>query len=369
MQFTVSSGALTSRLQTLQRVISNKNTISILECFLFEVADGMLTITASDSENVMQMTVELDECSGDGRFAIPNLKVLNAVKELAEQPLHFSIDESAYTVEIDYQNGTFNLTAVSAEDYPMIVESGKEMAELQIPSQLFAEDLSRSLFAVASDDLHPVMNGVYFDYNADNLTIVATDGRKLVRNRVLTLSADTPSSFILPQKPAALLKQVLAKTDDNTVISYCDNSAEVEFPGGKLYCRLIEGRYPNYNSVIPTVNTDRKSLLGAIKRVLPFASESSSLVRFHVEEGSLLVSAEDVDFATSAKETLTCEYTGVKMDIGFNGSTIYDMLNNLISDEVIIKLADPSRAGILEPAVQPEGQDILMLIMPMLLND
>ena len=179
MQFTVSSGALTSRLQTLQRVISNKNTISILECFLFEVADGMLTITASDSENVMQMTVELDECSGDGRFAIPNLKVLNAVKELAEQPLRFSIDESAYTVEIDYQNGTFNLTAVSAEDYPMIVESGKEMAELQIPSQLFAEDLSRSLFAVASDDLHPVMNGVYFDYNADNLTIVATEGRKL----------------------------------------------------------------------------------------------------------------------------------------------------------------------------------------------
>ena len=374
MQFTVSSGALTSRLQTLQRVISNKNTISILECFLFEVADGMLTITASDSENVMQMTVELDECSGDGRFAIPNLKVLNAVKELAEQPLRFSIDESAYTVEIDYQNGTFNLTAVSAEDYPMIVESGKEMAELQIPSQLFAEDLSRSLFAVASDDLHPVMNGVYFDFNADNLTIVATDGRKLVRNRVLTLNADTPSSFILPQKPAALLKQVLAKTDDDTVISYCDNSAEVEFPGGKLYCRLIEGRYPNYNSVIPTVNTncatiDRKSLLGAIKRVLPFASESSSLVRFHVEEGSLLVSAEDVDFATSAKETLTCEYTGVKMDIGFNGSTIYDMLNNLISDEVIIKLADPSRAGILEPAVQPEGQDILMLIMPMLLNE
>ena len=356
MQFTVSSGALTSRLQTLQRVISNKNTISILECFLFEVADGMLTITASDSENVMQMTVELDECSGDGRFAIPNLKVLNAVKELAEQPLRFSIDESAYTVEIDYQNGTFNLTAVSAEDYPMIVESGKEMAELQIPSQLFAEDLSRSLFAVASDDLHPVMNGVYFDYNADNLTIVATDGRKLVRNRVLTLSADTPSSFILPQKPATLLKQVLAKTDDDTVISYCDNSAEVEFPGGKLYCRLIEGRYPNYNSVIPTVNTN-------------CATIDSSLVRFHVEEGSLLVSAEDVDFATSAKETLTCEYTGVKMDIGFNGSTIYDMLNNLISDEVIIKLADPSRAGILEPAVQPEGQDILMLIMPMLLND
>lgn len=374
MQFTVSSGALTSRLQTLQRVISNKNTISILECFLFEVADGMLTITASDSENVMQMTVELDECSGDGRFAIPNLKVLNAVKELAEQPLRFSIDESAYTVEIDYQNGTFNLTAVSAEDYPMIVESGKEMAELQIPSQLFAEDLSRSLFAVASDDLHPVMNGVYFDYNADNLTIVATDGRKLVRNRVLTLSADTPSSFILPQKPATLLKQVLAKTDDDTVISYCDNSAEVEFPGGKLYCRLIEGRYPNYNSVIPTVNTncatiDRKSLLGAIKRVLPFASESSQLVRFHLTAGNLEVSSEDIDFATSAKESIACDYNGTTMDIGFKGSTVYEILNNLNSEEVTIQLADPSRAGLIVPTTQPENQDILMLIMPMLLND
>lgn len=375
MQFTVSSGALNARLQTLQRVISTKNTISILDCFLFEVADSMLTITASDSENVMQLTLELEECTGNGRFALPNLKVLNAVKELPEQPLRFDIDEDSYTVEIDYLNGTFNLTAQNADDYPLIQDADGEMSELRINSLLLAEDISRSLFATSQDEIHPVMGGVYFDLTADNLTIVATDGRKLVRNRIMDICAeDEPASFILPQKPAQLLKTVLGKVDDEVVIRFCNKSAEVDYPGGKLYCRLIEGRYPNYNSVIPMANNncitvDRKTLMGALKRVLPFASESTPLVRFHVEGSALRLSAEDIDFATSAKESITCDYNGVKMDIGFNGGAIYEILNNLGSDEVSIKLADPSRAGVIVPAVQPENQDLLMLIMPMLLND
>lgn len=375
MQFTLSSGTLNARLQTLARVINSKNTISILDCFLFEVDNNVLTVTASDNENMMQSTIELDECSGGGRFALSNRTILNAVKELPEQPLCFNVNEDDLSVEIDYLNGSFNFTAQPAEDYPLTPDMQDDLTSITIDSNVLAENISRSLFATAQDEIRPVMGGIYFDLTADNLTIVATDGHKLVRNRVLSISADdTPASFILPQKPAQLLKGVLAKNDGDVVVKFDKRSAEIRYADGMLKCRLIEGRYPNYNSVIPVNNTncltiDRKSLMGALKRVLPFASESSQLVRFHIEKGSLRLTAEDIDFATSAKESIACDYNGATMDIGFKGSAIYEILNSLASDEVTIQLADPSRAGVIVPTEQPEDQDILMLIMPMLLND
>lgn len=374
MQFTLSSGVLNSRLQTLARVINSKNTLSILDCFLFEVANNVLTVTASDSENVMQSTIELSECDGEGKFALSNRTILNAVKELPEQPLSFTVNETDLSVAIEYLNGTFKLSAQSADEFPEMQEIDDDVTTLNIDATLFAETLSRSLFATAQDEIRPVMGGVYFDLTADNLTVVATDGRKLVRNRILTINNEVPASFILPQKPAQLLKGVLAKCDGDVVVRFNGKGAEVRYLDGRLNCRLIEGRYPNYNSVIPTANTnslniDRKSLMGALKRVLPFASESSQLIRFHVEAQRLCLTAEDVDFATSARESIACEYSGAKMDIGFKGSAIYEILNNIASEEVTIKLADPSRAGVVVPTVQPDGQEILMLIMPMLLND
>ena len=374
MQFTLSSGALNSRLQTLARVINSKNTMSILDCFLFEVANNVLTVTASDSENVMQSTIELSECDGDGKFAISNRTILNAVKELPEQPLSFKVNESDLSIAIEYLNGTFKLSAQSADEFPEMQEIDDDVTTLTVDATLFADTLSRSLFATSQDEIRPVMGGVYFDLTADNLTVVATDGHKLVRNRILTISNEEPASFILPQKPAQLLKSVLPKCDGDVVVRFDGKGADVRYTDGHLNCRLIEGRYPNYNSVIPTANTnslniDRKSLMGALKRVLPFASESSQLIRFHVETQRLCLTAEDIDFATSARENIACEYNGAKMDIGFKGSAIYEILNNIASDEVTIQLADPSRAGVVVPTVQPEGQDILMLIMPMLLND
>lgn len=374
MQFTLSSGVLNSRLQTLARVINSKNTLSILDCFLFEVANNVLTVTASDSENVMQSTIELSECDGEGKFALSNRTILNAVKELPEQPLSFNVNENDLSVAIEYLNGTFKLSAQSADEFPEMQEIDDDVTTLTIDATLFAETLSRSLFATAQDEIRPVMGGVYFDLTTDNLTVVATDGRKLVRNRILTINNEVPASFILPQKPAQLLKGVLAKCDGDVVVRFNGKGAEVRYLDGRLNCRLIEGRYPNYNSVIPTANTnslniDRKSLMGALKRVLPFASESSQLIRFHVEAQRLCLTAEDIDFATSARESIACEYSGAKMDIGFKGSAIYEILNNIASEEVTIKLADPSRAGVVVPTVQPDGQDILMLIMPMLLND
>ena len=374
MQFTLSSGTLNARLQTLSRVISGKNAISILDCFLFEVANNILTVTASDNENVMRSTIELDECIGEGRFAIPSHMILNAVKELPEQPLNLNVNDDTMAIEINYLNGSFGLTALSAEDYPMMPSMQDESTTVNVDAALLSEGISRSLFATAQDEIRPVMGGICFDMKSENLTIVATDGHKLVRNRLLTVDSDGESSFILPQKPALLLKGVLTKCEGDVVIKFDKRSAEIRYSGGVLNCRLIEGRYPNYNSVIPTTNTncltvDRKSLMGAIKRVLPFASESSRLVRFHMEKGLLRLQASDIDFATSAKESIACDYSGVTMDIGFKGDSVYEVLNNLNSDEVTLQLADPSRAGVFVPTAQPENQDILMLMMPMLLND
>ncbi|ETD21675.1 MULTISPECIES: DNA polymerase III subunit beta [Prevotellaceae] len=374
MRFTLSSSALNSHLQTLARVINSKNSLPILDCFLFEVAGGKLNITASDSENVMKSSVQLDESDAEGSFAIPNRTILDAVKELPEQPLTFDVDTSNLTIKVLYQNGMYSFTAQHADEYPRTQPMPDGATVVTIDSAVLNDNISRSLFATAQDELRPVMNGIYFDLTADSLAIVASDGHKLVRNKNFTIKSDTPAAFILPKKPATLLKNILSKDGGDVVIKFDERNAEIQYAGGILSCRLIEGRYPNYNSVIPQNNPnlltiDRRTLLGALRRVLPFASESSQLVRFHLEAGKLELTSEDVDFATSAKENITCDYTGQTMSIGFKGSSLSEILTNLDSDEVTIQLADPSRAGIIVPTTQPENEDVLMLIMPMLLND
>ena len=374
MRFTVSSTALSSRLQTLARVINSKNSLPILDSFLFEVNNQQLTITASDSENVMRSTLQLDEVDGEGNFAVPNRTLLDAMKELPEQPLTFEVNTENLTIKIIYQNGLYNFTAQNGDEYPRSQQIPDNATVISIDSAVLNGNLTRSLFATAQDELRPVMNGIYFDLTADGLAVVASDGHKLVRNKNFNIKSETPAAFILPKKPATLLKNVLGKEQEEVVIKFDDRTAEISFAEGVLTCRLIEGRYPNYNSVIPQGNPnqltiDRRSLIGALKRVLPFASESSQLVRFHLDAGRLELSSEDIDFATSAKEVVNCEYAGQTMNIGFKGSSLSEILNNLQGDEVIIELADPSRAGIILPAVQPENEDVLMLIMPMLLND
>ena len=374
MKFTVSSTALSSRLQTLARVINSKNSLPILDSFLFEVNNQQLTITASDSENVMRSTLQLDEVDGEGNFAVPNRTLLDAMKELPEQPLTFEVNTENLTIKIIYQNGLYNFTAQNGDEYPRSQQIPDNATVINIDATVLNDNLTRSLFATAQDELRPVMNGIYFDLTADGLAVVASDGHKLVRNKNFNIKSETPAAFILPKKPATLLKNVLGKEQEEVVIKFDDRTAEISFAEGVLTCRLIEGRYPNYNSVIPQGNPnqltiDRRSLIGALKRVLPFASESSQLVRFHLDAGRLELSSEDIDFATSAKEVVNCEYAGQAMNIGFKGSSLSEILNNLQGDEVIIELADPSRAGIILPAVQPENEDVLMLIMPMLLND
>ena len=375
MRFTVSSSALSSKLNMLAKVIGSKNSLPILDCFLFQVANGEMSITASDSDNVIKSTLALTDHDGEGEFCVPNRVILDALKELPEQPLHFDVDAAgeAIAIKIVYQNGLYNFTGQSAEEYPRTHSMTDACTTVSLPTEMLINNISRSLFATANDELRPVMNGIYFDLTADALAIVASDGHKLVRSKNFTIKSESPSAFNLPKKPASLLKNILSKDGDDAIIKFDDRSAEIKFTDGVMRCRLIDGRYPNYNSVIPNnpneVTVDRKGLQSALRRVLPFASESSQLIRFHIESGRFEVSSEDIDFSTSAKEQLSCEYNGSPISIGFKGSSLMEILGNITSDNIIIQLADPSRAGIIVPAEQPENEDILMLIMPMLLND
>ena len=375
MTFTLSSSVLSSKLGILAKVINSKNSLSILDSFLFSVDGETLTVTASDNNNMMKCFIPLTNASGQGAFCVSNKLILNAVKELAEQPLTFEVDDNINGIKIGYQNGSYSIMGQSADEYPNMQQINDGYTETQISASALANNIQRTLFATANDELRMVMNGIYFDLKEDCLNLVASDGHKMVRNMLFECKASVPASFILPKKPAGLLRSVLSTDDETPVtIKFNNNNAEITFPDGLLSCRLIEGRYPNYASVIPTdnpniVTVDRKALISALRRVLPFASESTQLIKLRLEMNSLQLNAEDIDFATSAYEDVICEYGGVPMSIGFKGSALTEILNNLSSDDVVIELADPSRAGVIRPSEQPENEDVLMLIMPMLLND
>ena len=374
MNFTISSTALSGKLSSLSRVINSKNPIAILESFLFEIKDGKLFLTASDGDNVMKTSLILDEVEGEGAFAVNNKNILDAVKELPEQPLHINVNMDEFRIMIEYQNGYYDFPIISSTEYPVSRSVDEPFTTITLSSEILLDNITRSLFATAQDELRPIMNGIYFDLQKDHLAIVATDGHKLVRNRNTSIKSEKIASFILPKKPASLLKSSITKEDNDVVIRFDSKVAEFSYVGGSLSCSLIEGKYPHYNGVIPENNPnqitiDRKSLIGALRRVLPFASDSSELIRFSVSNSSLEVNAEDFDFSTKAKEKIICNYSGTPMSIGFKGSNFIEILNNLQGDDVNIELADPSRAGIIIPVEQPENQDVLMLIMPMLLND
>ena len=373
MRFTVSSTALSSKLNALAKVINSKNSLPILADFLFDIQDNVLYLTASDSENVINTQMELTESDANGRFAINNHDLLEAIKGFSEQPITFDVNLQDNIAKISYQNGLFSLPVENADEYPQSQPITEGINTIVMPSNVLADNINRSLFATAQDELRPVMNGIYFDLTPEHLAVVASDGHKLVRNKVFTVQSEQPASFILPKKPAGLLKNLLQKDGGDVEIKFNERNAEINYGDGRLSCRLIEGRYPNYNSVIPQNNTntltvDRLALLAALRRVQPFANDSSNLIRFHVEGSTLQLDAEDFDFSKTATERMICDYNGQPMSIGFKGSAFIEILTNFDCEEVIIQLADPSRAGLVIPSEQPEGQDVLMLMMPMLLN-
>ena len=374
MRFTLSSTALSAKLTALSRVINSKNALPILGDFLFEIDNNILYLTASDSENVMKTQVELTESDDNFRFAIGNHDMLEAIKGISEQPVTFDVSLEQNLVKISYQNGLFSLPIDNADEYPVAQPVGDFAKTITLSNAILAENINRSIFATAQDELRPVMNGIYFDLTADHLAVVASDGHKLVRNKVFSIKSDEPSAFILPKKPANLLKNLLGKDGGDVTIRFDERNAEVNYGDGVLQCRLIEGRYPNYNSVIPQnnpneVRVDRLGLLSALRRVQPFANDSSNLVRFHVEGSTLQLDAEDYDFSETATGRMTCDYNGSPLSIGFKGNAFIEVLSNIECQDVLIQLADSSRAGLVLPSEQPENQEIVMLMMPMLLNN
>lgn len=374
MKFIVSSSALSSHLQAISRVINSKNALPILDCFLFEVQDGLLTITVSDSETTMVTSVEVNDNDMNGRFAITAKTLLDALKEIPEQPLSFQVDLDSLEINVQYQNGKYSLMGQHADEFPLSPKLSENAVKVELDAQVLLNGINRALFATADDELRPTMNGIYFDITTDDITMVASDGHKLVRCKTLAAKGNERAAFILPKKPANLLKNLLGKEQGQVVVAFDDRNAMFTLEGYKMVCRLIEGRYPNYNAVIPQNNPykiiiDRMLMLGALRRVSIFSSQASSLIKLRLQDNQVVISAQDIDFSTSAEETLVCQYSGNPMSIGFKSTFLIDILNNISSSEIIVELADPSRAGVIIPAEQTENEDLLMLLMPMMLND
>ena len=374
MNFTVSSSLLASRLQTISRVINSKNTIPVLDCVLFELEGGKLTVTASDPDNTLNTSFEVVDCSEDFSFAISSKILIDSLKEISEQPIRFDVKKETLEITIYYQNGKYSLVGQNADEYPSAAVLGESAVAINVPTKVLSSGISCSLFAAADDEVRPVMCGVYFDFAPDSITLVASDGHKLVRCRDYSVTGAEKSAFILPKKPATLLKNLLGKDgQEDVAVEFDGRFAIFDMGEYRLVCRLFDGRYPNYNSVIPQNNphkltVDRAALISTLRRVAIFSSQVS-LIKLHLEDNKVVISAQDTDFSTSAEESIACSYDGASMNIGFRASFLIDILNNTPGQDVVIELADPSRAGVIVPAEQVDKQELLMLLMPMMLTD
>jgi DNA polymerase-3 subunit beta len=370
MKFIVSSSSLLKQLQAIGGVLNTSNTLPILDNFLFEIDQKNITISASDLETTMTTHVEA-EAKDKGSVAIPAKFLTDILKTFSEQPLTFSIDDK-FGVEITSDSGKYKLSGFNGEEFPKIpvIESP---SNANIPSEVLSRAINKTIFATSNDDLRPVMSGVFFELSKESVTFVATDAHKLVRFRRTDVKAEKTASFIVPKKPLNLLKNLLAITASDVVIEYNENNAFFKFDNFSLVCRLIDGKYPNYEAVIPTENPnkltlDRSAFANSIKRVSIFANKTTHQVRLKVAGSELAVSAEDVDFNNEANERLTCSYVGEDMEIGFNSRFLLDMLNNIDSGEINLEMSAPNRAGILLPTEKySDGEDLLMLVMPVML--
>lgn len=370
MNFVISSSTLLKHLQSISGVLSTSNTLPILDNFLFEISDGRLTASASDLETTMRTSMDV-EASEEGKIAIPAKLLLDILKNLPDQPCTFTVDSNTFGVEIAYDNGKSKMVGYNGEDFPRSPEL-ENGSSIRISGSIVANAINKTLFATGVDDLRPVMSGVFCEFSPESITFVATDAHKLVRYTRTDSQANGSSSFILPKKPLNLLKSNL-RGDEEVQLDYNDSNAIFTFNEIVLSCRLIDGKYPNYEAVIPRENPnvltiDRQQFLSSIKRVSIFANKTTHQIKLKLAGSELSLSAEDIDFSNEAKERLTCNYEGEDLEIGFNSRFLMEMLNNIDSAEVLLKMSEPSRAGLLIPADLDENEDILMLVMPVMLN-
>jgi len=373
MKFIVSSVALLKQLQSIQGVLASSNTLPILDNFLFDVDGKQLTVTASDLETTITATLPV-EAKDKGTVAIPARLLLDTLKTFSEQPLTFSIDSKHFGVELLSDQGKYKMTGFNGSEFPRspVLE---DATTLTMPAGTLATAINKTIFATGNDDLRPVMSGIFFELTPEDVRFVATDAHKLVRYKRTDIQAPKAASFIVPKKPLNLLKNTLASTNADVTIEFNENNAAFRFDNTVLVCRLIDGKYPNYEAVIPKTNPnkltiDRQIFLSSIRRVSIFANKTTHQVRLHINGSQLAISAEDLDFANEANEKLTCSYEGEEITIGFNSRFLMDMLSNIGTEHVMLEMSAPNRAGILLPGEAGEvGEDVLMLVMPVMLNN
>jgi len=371
MKFIVSSSQLLKQLQVLGGVINSSNTLPILDNFLFELNQNELKISASDLETTMSTIIDV-ESESEGSAAISARLLLDTLKTFPNQPLTFKTEENN-TIEISSSYGKYDMAYFNGNEFPKAV-SIESPSSTVIPGEVLATAISKTIFAAGNDDLRPVMSGVFFQFSSDSLTFVATDAHKLVKYSRTDIVANEAAEFIMPKKPLNLLKGILGGTESDVTIEYNDSNAKFTFDNVVLVCRLIDGKYPNYEAVIPKENPNKLTLergtfLNSVKRVSIFSSKTTHQIRLKMAGTELNISAEDIDYSNKAEERLVCEYQGDDMQIGFNSRFLTEMLSNLNSNEVLIEMSLPNRAGILTPidGVE-EGEFITMLVMPVMLN-
>ena len=373
MKFTVSSSALLSLLATTGKVISNKNTLPILDYFLMEPNGNELKVTTSDLETTLIGSITVDSVESEGTIAAPGKLMLDSLKEFPELPLTIDVNDKSWEIKINWKSGSLSIPGASAVSYPAVPTLSAEKKELELDVDVLVNGINKTIFATADDDFRPVMNGIFINFSPTALTFVGTDAHKLVKYES-ERETDINGSFILPKKPANLLKSVLLKEEDAIKVAFDSKNALFTLKNHTLVCRLIEGNYPNYNAVIPANNpnkvlVDRIELVNGIKRVAVCSNPTTNLIRMDIEENRINLTAQDIDFSVSANETISCSYDGQPITIGFKSTFLVEILSNIETPTVVIELADSTRAGVFKPVYdEKQSNTSLMLLMPMMIN-
>lgn len=374
MKFVISSSALLSLLQTTGKVISNKNTLPILDYFLLELRNGELKVTASDLETTLVGSLKVEKIEKEGVIAAPAKLMLDSLKEFSEQPLTIEANESTWEIKVSWKSGSLAIPGTSGLSYPDMPQLGEEQKSITFEVDTLLNGINKTIFATADDELRPVMNGVFISIDPALSTFVATDAHKLVKYSAESENGDVTSSFILPKKPANLLKNVLLKEDEPIKVAFDSKNVMFSLKHHVLICRLIEGNYPNYNAVIPSANpnkviVDRVELLNGIKRVAVCSNQATNLIKLEISANTINLTAQDLDFSISANESLSCSYEGDVITIGFKSTFLVEILANIETPSVLIELADSTRAGVYKPVYDDkQGNATLMLLMPMMIN-
>lgn len=372
MRFIVSTSVLLKQLQAISGASSSSTVLPILENFLFEIKDNTLTISATDLQTSMVTSLPI-EAKEEGRVAMPSKILIDTLKTLPDQPVAFSVDTTTLAIEISAGDGKYKLSGENADDFPKI-PTIDNVSTVKIEAGILAEAINKTIFAVSNDELRPAMSGVYVQLNEQYITFVATDAHRLVRYRRTDVGAEKATSIILPKKALTLLKSSLPSDETPVSMEYNNTNAFFQFGSINLICRLVDERYPDYEAVIPQVNpnkltVDRSLFLNTLRRVVIFANKTTHQVRLKISGSELHISAEDLDFSNEAHERLSCQFEGDDLEIGFNAKFLVEMLNNLSCEEVVLEMSSPNRAGLLLPAVKTDNEDVLMLVMPVMLNN